>query len=132
VQITTCHSSGLRICVVAVYRYEQSVLKIRRRIEHAQGPRTNPIHIQEPAVFAQVRQPNWDCTLLFEAKAPCSLVLKPGQEIDTDITDEERRMINDGQIQLSDIIRKLPFRVRGTSRPFFKDFICHKSSGWCG
>jgi len=36
-------------------------------------------------------------------------------------------MITDDQMQVSGIIRKLPFRIRGTSRTFFQDFIVAKA-----
>ena len=50
-----------------------------------------------------------------------------GHEIDANITDEERRSISDDQLDIAGIIRKFPFRVKGTSRVFFQDFIVSKA-----
>lgn len=46
-----------------------------------------------------------------------------GPDIDIDLTAEERQKFTDNPTQVSGIIRNLPFRVRGTSRTFFQDFI---------
>ena len=50
-----------------------------------------------------------------------------GHEINVNITDDERQSASDDQLDIAGIIRKFPFRVKGTSRVFFQDFIVSKA-----
>ena len=50
-----------------------------------------------------------------------------GHEIDVNITNDERRIVSDDQLDIAGIIRKFPFRVKGTSRVFFQDFLVSKA-----
>jgi hypothetical protein len=50
-----------------------------------------------------------------------------GHDIDANITDDERRSVSDDQLDIAGVIRKFPFRVKGTSRVFFQDFIVSKA-----
>ena len=50
-----------------------------------------------------------------------------GPDIDANITDVERHSVSENQLDIAGIIRNFPFRVKGTSRVFFQDFIVSKA-----